>query len=465
MHKKSAMRRSFDVILLFILLIARLRINSFAESSLFEHFENVARHPLLGGLLSDRAIAAFSPWFGDPIFLILAAVSLLAFLGYVLFDLFGERLGEQTLYRVKMVFLWTIIVTLVVLPTLKLALLRHDNLPQSYSHDGGVIQTEVTIDYFLSGRNPYIETYYDTPMAEWGFPEFRTALEHYPYLPATFILSAPFKLISDFLLGWYDQRFVYLVLFILMLLTLPGLAGRKPASALGLTMVVALNPIMGLDIVVGQNDVFVLALLVFSLWLLHKNRLTWSAILFGVACAAKPTAWFLAPFWLLVWLPDANLAWKELPARIMQIIKRGLPALVAFLVLTLPYLIWNADAMIDDVWRWSAGTTPMHYQIWGWGFANFVLTTGALSDRFALWPFWIPELLIGIPILIGLLNRQLRENSAANACWHGAILLLAFAYFSRFLNENYLGFILALLTIGYYWYQQPKEGAPASRLN
>ena len=78
-----------------------------------------------------------------------------------------------------------------------MVLLRHENLPQSYSHDGGVIQTEAAIDFFLAGRNPYVEDYRSTPMAEWGLPEFRTALDHYPYLPWTYVFSAPVKLVSD----------------------------------------------------------------------------------------------------------------------------------------------------------------------------------------------------------------------------------------------------------------------------
>jgi hypothetical protein len=34
------------------------------------------------------------------------------------------------------------------------------------------------------------------------------------------------------------------------------------------------------------------------------------------------------------------------------------------------------------------------------------------------------------------------------ACWHYAIFLFAFFYGSRFLNENYLGFILAFMAVG-----------------
>jgi hypothetical protein len=42
----------------------------------------------------------------------------------------------------------------------------------------------------------------------------------------------------------------------------------------------------------------------------------------------------------------------------------------------------------------------------------------------------------------------LQQNTLANACWHYAIFLFAFFYSSRFLNENYLGYLLAFLALG-----------------
>ena len=449
------MRRSLDVLLLFLLITARLRINAFAEASLFEHFQNVARHPFLGKILPREAFDAFGPYLGDPIFLLLAAISLLAFLVYAIVDLLEDRLKKRTILLTKYALLWLVIFALVVLPTLKLTLLRHDNLPQSYSHDGGVIQTEATIDFFLDGRNPYTEDYRDTPMADWGFPEFRTALDHYPYLPSTFVLSTPVKLLSDNSIGWYDQRFTYLLLFILILLLIPSLTRKRPEALLGLTMLLGLNPIMGLDILFGQNDLFVLAWIVLSLWFLQRRKIVWSSIFFGIACAAKPTAWFLAPFWGIALMADQNISWKTIPPHIPQLLRRLAPAIIVFLLFVLPYLFWNADAFVDDVWRWAAGTTETHYQIWGLGFANFVLATGSLADRFAYWPFWIPELLVSIPLLIFLLAKQMRNNTVASVYWHGAIFLLGFAYFSRFLNENYLGFLLALFALGYFTNPQP----------
>ena len=448
------MRKSLDVLLLFALLLARIMLNKFAEAGLFEHFKNVTTSPTLGGLLPSGAASAFGPWYGDPIFLLLAAIAFFAFLAYIIFDLFKDKISKKTLFRWKYLLLWLIIVTTVILPSLKLIVLRHENLPQSYSHDGGVIQTEAAIDFFLDGKNPYIEDYHDTPMAEWGFEQFRTALDHYPYLPATFVLSAPIKLVSDAIWGWYDQRFVYLLLFILTLLAAAGLTRGSFENILGLTMFIGLNPIMGLDIIFGQNDIFVLAWLALSAWFLYRKSWLWSSIFFGVAAASKPTAWFLAPFWALALLESSPisisqaLTWPTLK----EILKRILPALIVFLLFTLPYALWSPNDFFDDVWRWAAGTAQTHYQIWGLGFANFVLAFGGLPDRFAYWPFWIPELLIALPLLIILLIRQLRDNTIGSWFWHGAILLLGFAYFSRFLNENYLGFLLALFALGYFVY-------------
>jgi hypothetical protein len=352
-----------------------------------------------------------------------------------------------------------IVLVTVIAPTTKMILLRQQSGPASYSHDGGVIQTEATIEYLLQGRNPYAEDYMDTPMAEWGLNEFRTALYHYPYLPWTFLLSAPFHLLSQVTLGWYDQRFVYLLLFVLMLIFGSTIV-RKRESQLLLLMTLGLNPIMGSDIIYGQNDSFVLFWIVLSLWLLLRGQATiegrnttayhlGSAVAFGLACASKPTAWFLAPFYGLLLLNQAGNS----PADSQQswwrhLLLRGWPAIVAFLLVVLPHFIWDPAAMIDDVWLWSSGRGEHAYQIWGWGASNLLLAFGVLKSRFDYWPFWILQLVVCLPLLVWQIRRQWRSNHWAVACISYALLLLVFFFFSRFLNENYLGFILAMLAMG-----------------
>jgi hypothetical protein len=361
-------------------------------------------------------------------------------------------------------------------------LLRQGSGPASYSHDGGVIQTEATVDFLLSGRNPYVEDYTKTPMAEWGINEFRTALYHYPYLPWTFVFSAPFKLLAERTLGWYDQRMVYLLLFALTLALLPGLA-RRPQTRLLIVMLIGLNPIMGSDLIYGQNDSFVLAWIVLSLWcwvkasegrasaadgravegraadgpVLRNSGRGWylaSAAAFGLACASKPTAWFLAPYYLVLLVGSEALilrgrvTWERLRAWLSGTLGRAWPALAAGLVIIGPWFVWNPAAMYDDVWRWANGTSPTSYQIWGWGASNLLLAAGWVSTRFAYWPFWLPELLLGLPLMAWLLWRQWRENTLGMALWGYGLFLLVFCFVSRFLNENYLGYLIAILVLG-----------------
>ena len=453
-HFTSRSSRKIDALVLALLVIARIRIDTFAEGTALPlRQSDVAHHPILGRLLSDTAMELLAQQqLVDPIGLLLIVAAVGCLLAYLLVSEFVRP--ERMQHRVKLALIWAIILLTVFASSAKLILLRQESGPASYSHDGGVIQTEATIDYVLHGRNPYVEDYTQTPMAEWGISEFRTALYHYPYLPWTFLFSVPFKLAATTAIGWYDQRFVYLLLFAMTLLLLPALTSR-PTSKLLLVMLIGLNPIMGSDVIYGQNDSFVLAWIVLSLWLWlrgHQGRrgyLLGSAAVFGLACASKPTAWFLAPFYLmLVAGGDPADLWRRPGAWGGRALRAGWPALVTTAAIIGPYLIWNPGALYDDVWAWANGTSAASYQIWGWGASNLLLAFGSLQSRFVRWPFWIPELLVGLPLMVGLIWKQARENSAARALWGYGLFLLAFFFVSRFLNENYLGYLFAFWVLG-----------------
>jgi len=231
-------------------------------------------------------------------------------------------------------------------------------------------------------------------------------------------------------------------------------------ARLALVMLLGLNPLMGLDVIFGQNDSFVLAWIVFSLAAWQRWRSSgqtqWrliSALLFGLACASKPTAWFFAPFYGLLLLADRPLlaaeGWTGLLRAIPAIVGRVWPGLLIFGLLVGPYLVWDASAFYDDVWRWSSGQGETGYQIWGWGASNFVLILGLVPDRFGQWPFWLLEAAVALPLLLWFLRRQQQYNQAGLALWHYGVLLAFFFYTSRFLNENYLGYLLAFFALGY----------------
>ena len=267
-----------------------------------------------------------------------------------------------------------------------------------------------------------------------------------------------------------------------------------------LVMLIGLNPIMGSDLIYGQNDSFVLAWIVLSLWLWGRGQaqdvgppegstpdlskttrskgspaphlqraaepalslskgagvsrgsrgwIRGSAAAFGLACASKPTAWFLAPFYVLLLAGgDTTDLWRRPGAWLRRAWRAGWPAVVVTVLIVGPYLVWDAAAMFDDVWRWSSGTSPTAYQIWGWGASNLILALGWVQSRFDYWPFWLPQLLLGVPLMAGLLWRQMRDNHLARALWSYGLFLFAFFFVSRFLNENYLGYVLAFLVLG-----------------
>ena len=457
--KHSIRPPGWDALLLALLVFAVLEIVSFAEvAALPNRVQDVLRHPLLGHLLPAQGVAAMGaegPPPVDPIGLLLVAATLAGLLGYLVADLLPF---PRWRLRAKWCFLISILLTALFLPTGKLILLRQGSGPASYTHDGGVIQTEAAIQFVWQGKNPYVEDYTKTPMAEWGFSKFRTALYHYPYLPWTFLFSAPFYWLGQWG-GFYDQRLVYLLLLAVALALAPRLVTGE-RNQLALVACLGLNPILALDVIFGQNDSFVLCWLLLSLvswrqWQRHPKATTtpWlSALFFGLACASKPTAWFFAPFYalLLSGIDGATMStrWRDLPNLALLLWRRAWPALLVFVGLLLPYLLWNPFALYDDVWRWSNGQGETGYQIWGWGASNFVLALGLVADRFVTWPFWTLELLLGLPLLLWFLRRQQRANTLANACWHYGIFLLAFFYGSRFLNDNYLGYIGAFLALG-----------------
>ncbi|MEZ4614654.1 MAG: hypothetical protein R2867_03950 [Caldilineaceae bacterium] len=411
-----------DALLVALLLFSLLMITGFAESGLGGRFADVARHPVLGKLLPAAGVAAMGeigPRPAEPLGLLLHATALGLLGVYFLVDLGVRGIWQQ---RLKWTLLAGMILCAVYLPTVKLMLLDAQGPRGSYSHDGGVLQTEATIDFFLSGKNPYIEDYTQTPMATWGHPDFRTALYHYPYLPWTFVFSAPFYLIGQ-ALGFYDQRLVYLLLLSVALMLLPHLVGEG-RPRLALVALIGLNPLMGLDVLFGQNDVFVLCWVLFALvaWQRWRDfgggpledspleagppeqsgvRYRYIAVLcFAAACASKPTAWFFAPFFGLLLLADVQTrltGWRGMITALRLLLQRVWPALLLFGLLVLPYVLWDPFAIYDDVWRWSNGQGETGYQIWGWGASNYILAFGLVENRFAQWPFWRLELLGGGP--------------------------------------------------------------------
>ncbi|MEM7032684.1 MAG: hypothetical protein AAF629_24230 [Chloroflexota bacterium] len=142
--------------------------------------------------------------------------------------------------------------------------------------------------------------------------------------------------------------------------------------------------------------------------------------------------------------------WRTWRTHIQTAIRRAWTLPVVALIIIGPWFIWSPFHMYDDVWRWSSGQGEHGYQIWGWGASNYALAFGWVNHRFEYWPFIIPGALICIPLLLLLLRRQIRYNSLGGMLYGYGLFIFIFFYLSRFMQPNYLGYILDIFVLAYF---------------
>jgi hypothetical protein len=145
------------------------------------------------------------------------------------------NISLERLFGLKLSLVMLAIFLVVVLSTISW-LMGQATTPWQCIHDRA-IRVEESVKYLLQGKNPYVEDYLETPMAQWEYAvegvEENPALYHSPYLLFIFVLSTPVYIVVKYLTHWYDQRLIYLCLFLSTLGTLAKHA-REPSRKLNL---------------------------------------------------------------------------------------------------------------------------------------------------------------------------------------------------------------------------------------
>ncbi|MCA9523468.1 MAG: hypothetical protein KC609_20980 [Myxococcales bacterium] len=354
-----------------------------------------------------------------------------------------------------------------------------------FAHDGGVLQTEIAALGLLEGQNPYGRDYSKTPMARsgysgsgnWRWMGYRQnpALRHYPYLPLTFLAALPGIEIASWFGARWDQRGLYALAFLALIVLVGALAPPGEQRRLAVALV-ALNPLLIHDLVRGYSDILGLALLVASLVALRQRRIALASALLGAACATKPFAWLVVPFFVALWLGERRRQTPR-PSHLSGLSPLW-PGLVVVLVLVLPFCIWDLRAFVGDIFAFNAGTASLpadRYPIrgfHGYGLAAWLLYVGAVDSVRASFPFVLVQVLVVAPILwfggkrllIAPRSAELEPSGpelggagtdldvagaelgvAALLGWSVAALALFFVT-ARFLHLNYLTYLLVLAT-------------------
>ncbi|MDP9282725.1 MAG: glycosyltransferase 87 family protein [Chloroflexota bacterium] len=384
---------------------------------------------------SDVPLWQLFPLGADLLFLTACGVLPIA---YAMRD---HRWGAAFTPRQRAIHLAAIVAVFVVLPTLASIVLRETGKPYTYIHDGALM-IEWAARKFLLGQNPYVADYLDTPLYYWPMVN-NPALYHLTYFPFLFLITTPFVWLFDKVGLFWDQRYLYLPAYVAALVVVSLLA-RRVDNRLALVALVALNPQLFPFVVEGRNDFFVLLFLFAGIVLLQRERRTLGPLAIAIAAAAKLHAVFIMPLvavWLLATRRPRTLreAWNAL--------WRPLWPATLFLAITfLPFLINDFAAFYDDVVRYNAGGAAWTYPISGMGFSAILLALGVIEFRQADFPFAAIEIAVATPIALWWMWKLWKRPTLATLLTGYALTLLAFLFFGRYFQGNYLGYILAVAT-------------------
>ena len=375
---------------------------------------------------------------------IVSLLVLIAVIGYMIVDFFVKDDTKQNLIKTGLLITLTVLVALG--PQATAIYYRHITKPFTYITDSAV-QTEEAVKMVLNGKNPYVEDYNKTPLEPMD-PK-SPALQHYVYLPVTFLLPVPFYLMIKGVLGWFDLRLVYMLFYILLIYSVTRLTPNRIYQRC-LIMVFALNPDVVYYFVYGTNDIMATTCLVVSIVLLAKRRYLWSAVLFGAALLTKQFILLVLPFYLLYLYGQSKSPIRDKNGQWSPMVKAGSVILVMVIVFALPFALWNFNAFIDDIIRYPYGTSATSWNIAGWGSSKAALETGLIKgekDYYPALPFYIVVLL---PLVAAMFWKQLKRNDIRTMLLAGAITIFVFVTFSRFTHNNYFYYATSLIFISYF---------------
>jgi len=313
----------------------------------------------------------------------------------------------------------------------------------AFPHDGGVLQTEAATGFLLSGANPYAARYGDTEMVRshhsrpglWrnlGFRE-NPAFGFFPYPPATLFVSVPFYGIGHGLLGWYDQRVVHIVAFILLGFLAYRLP-RRESLRLPFLALVLLSPFHVKYFIEGYNDILCALFLLAAIFATRERHDRAGALLLGIACGLKQFAWLLVPLYLAYLYARAPGGTHGERAR--SVWGKSWPLFASTAIIFLPFLVWGPARLVHCLI--TAQGTIFPFRSGSLGLSNFLILFGLVESPRQPFPHWLFYLLLVLPVAAYGAWKVVGRPTVSAMLTGYAFLLFVFLFVSRFFAFNYL---------------------------
>lgn len=377
-------------------------------------------------------------WLFGVLFLILTVNCVISCIPSVLgeFDRYTRRIQNILLVATLSIVLGGVSIT---------AMVDRAHTAPSYNVHDIILQQEAAMRYVITGKNPYKETYFGTPMEAFHYAELgndkavNPALYHFVMPP--WYLMFPFALYYTVrpVVGFFDGRMALLFTMGMMLGALWFWFKDKSIARMAIILT-ALSPAVIDYFVEGRSDVFALSWLVVSLVFLERKNYIRSATMMMLAVLSKQTTWFILPFYgLAFWhMTDKrrNLFWKS-----------TIVATVVGVVITAPFFFWDPRAFLDSVIFYLNGTSAHSYPVAGYGFSMVLYAAGYIRDIHAYYPFIIWQLIFSGPLFIVLMRSFWQTSKQSRLMLFYAVFLMVFWYFSRYFNNSHLGYLSMLFVL------------------
>ena len=362
-------------------------------------------------------------------------------LSYLFLDVL--KLKKEAYEMLKNAMIWALVLVVIVSSFGSEIIVRHQSSPTYNVHDI-LVQQEIAMRFLLDGKNPYSETYFSTPLENWHYSEteINPALYHFVMQPSYLLFALPFSALTGTILGYFDGRIPLVSLLLLSLLVGFKLLkdGEKRRSFI---LLLGFNPLMILYTLEGRSDFFMYGFLMTGLYFLYKKKLLLSAALLAFAFTVKQSVWPLFPLYIgYLWFTNKDNG---------NLYKTIAVFAAVFLSIVLPFFLWDPKAFLDSTIFYLSGNIPNSYPISGYGFGMLLHELGFIKSLKENFPFVIPQVVVGIPLLLGLL-RYLKNNlSVKSLILTYGIFLFVYWYFSRYFNNSHVVFLSILFTTAYFW--------------
>lgn len=378
---------------------------------------------------------------GETPYWLFGIIFLMLFI-YIFLDLKLLKISDRLYFIAKKTILWVLIFITIGSCLFSEIIVRHQSSPIYHVHDI-ILQQEAAIRLMLHGNNPYTATYFNTPLAQWHYSdtEVNPALYHFVMQPFYLIFALPFYVAMSRTVGFFDARIPLFFLFIVMLIAAQKIPNAENSKRLLVTLF-AFNPATLGYFIEGRDDIFMFAFMIIGFLLLQRNKNIPASIFMAFAFAVKQSAWPLFPFYIFY------LYYKEksLAKTIKQLLIFGL----TFSVIVFPFIFWNPKAYMDSTVFYLSGNAAHSYPVAGYGLGMLLHQTGIISDVHAYYPFWIWQVLFGLPFIIWLIIWQKRENSLQRLVLVYGIFLFVFWYLSRYFNNSHFGYLSMTFILAYF---------------